>query len=442
MLSHPQNLIYDAPLIHTPLKKNIKIIFADDTASGRPSPIVDKQIRKYILPYYANTHSNSLTGILMKKYICLTKKFIRKYFNLHPDHCVIFSGNGATGAINHIANSIDLSKHKSINIILSMYEHHSNYLPWVEMQTTSSNIQIKILPITPTGTIQLDLLDGMIDKQPDVMNIVSLTACSNVTGTITNQNHVIRTIRCYPNVLIMFDYASYAPYHQLDLSDVDCAFISGHKYVGGTGSPGLLIAKKCLFERAKPFCPGGGCVVRADTHKIQYNMDPEIKESAGTPNIIGIIRFYYAVRLQQKLLPIISNNHQYMIPYIDSVMQKLCANYSNLIMLSYLGEPNRHPTYSFAIKNLHYNLVVVLFNDLYAIQVRGGISCCGNFGEQIKDMYGVDGWVRITFSWKMSMDQINHILEALETILREGKSYEKKYDYSKEANLWKYKKLR
>ncbi len=81
MLSHPQNLIYDAPLIHTPLKKNIKIIFADDTASGRPSPIVDKQIRKYILPYYANTHSNSLTGILMKKYICLTKKFIRKYFS-------------------------------------------------------------------------------------------------------------------------------------------------------------------------------------------------------------------------------------------------------------------------------------------------------------------------------------------------------------------------
>ena len=37
-------------------------------------------------------------------------------------------------------------------------------------------------------------------------------------------------------------------------------FISTHKFVGGPGSPGILIAKKSLFNNAVPANSGGGTV--------------------------------------------------------------------------------------------------------------------------------------------------------------------------------------
>lgn len=48
----------------------------------------------------------------------------------------------------------------------------------------------------------------------------------------------------------------------------DAIFVSGHKFLGGAGTPGLLVAKKRLFTNMVPVVPGGGSVlwVSSDTH--------------------------------------------------------------------------------------------------------------------------------------------------------------------------------
>ena len=43
-------------------------MFADLTASGRPSPLIENYIAENVLPYYSNTHSNAYCGIVMKKH--------------------------------------------------------------------------------------------------------------------------------------------------------------------------------------------------------------------------------------------------------------------------------------------------------------------------------------------------------------------------------------
>jgi hypothetical protein len=40
----------------------------------------------------------------------------------------------------------------------------------------------------------------------------------------------------------------------------DAIFLSPHKFPGGVGSPGVLIAKRRLFANAVPAEPGGGSV--------------------------------------------------------------------------------------------------------------------------------------------------------------------------------------
>jgi selenocysteine lyase/cysteine desulfurase len=437
------NLVYPSPTIRTPYFKAIELVFADDTATGRPSPLIDHTMTKKIMPYYANTHSNSYTGLLMRKYVNRTKQFIREYYNLTPDHVIIFTGSGATAAINHIVNSIDVTAHQAINIMVSLYEHHSNYLPWVELEKRNQNVTVKIIPMDSRGLIDLEKLEQMID--PLAMNIVSITACSNVTGQITDQTMVIKKVKSFPNTLIMMDYACLSPYKQLDLSEIDGAFISGHKFLGGTGCPGLLITKKILFEKSTPFCPGGGCVVRADSHSIEYSHDIEAKESAGTPNIAGIIRFYYVLKLQQRSLDTIHRNEMHLVQYVDKKLESMCQKYSGLKLISLDSDclSNRSsdclPIYSVSISGLHYNYVVTLFNDMFGIQVRGGVSCCGNLADYMKSNQNIDGWTRVTFSWRMDDRTVDYILDALEFIVRKGTHYLDQYTFNKATNLWMHK---
>ena len=41
----------------------------------------------------------------------------------------------------------------------------------------------------------------------------------------------------------------------------DAIFISGHKFLGGPGTPGVLVCKKKLFMDSSPGVPGGGTVL-------------------------------------------------------------------------------------------------------------------------------------------------------------------------------------
>ena len=94
------------------------------------------------------------------------------------------------------------------------------------------------------------------------MKIGSFSAGSNITGTLVDTDRC--AILCHENnTLAFFDYAAVAPYIEInangpsshrhfdysiegkkDLCYKDAIFISPHKFVGGPGSSGVLIAKK------------------------------------------------------------------------------------------------------------------------------------------------------------------------------------------------------
>src|SRR5262249_55123438 len=101
--------------------------------------------------------------------------------------------------------------------------------------------------------------------------------------------------------LSLWDYAAAGPYLPIDMNPApsipdgqlaykDAAFISPHKFVGGPGTPGVLVAKRALLRNQVPAVPGGGTVLDVTPTRHAYHAEPKIREEGGTPGIVESIR--------------------------------------------------------------------------------------------------------------------------------------------------------
>ena len=66
----------------------------------------------------------------------------------------------------------------------------------------------------------------------------------------------------------------------------DALFISPHKFLGGPGSSGILVAKKKLLFDRKPDRIGGGPIFFVNELDHEFVANTEELEEAGTPGII------------------------------------------------------------------------------------------------------------------------------------------------------------
>jgi selenocysteine lyase/cysteine desulfurase len=432
-----EKLFYPKITINTNLKNDVPLIFADDVASGRPSPYIDNLLTKKVLPYYANTHSNAITGETMAEKLNITRDKIREFYGLDKSYKIIFTGSGCTSAINHLINLLDYDNHKNTKIYISRLEHYSNHLPWLEL-CKRELVKLNIIDLDSNNEIDYQQLEDKIKNDNDkVLKIISMTGGSNVTGVLTDIKRLLEIKKKYDNVLLFLDNACIAPYIRDNYNNVDAIFISGHKFVGGQTTPGILIAKKNLFEKDAPFSPGGGSVMKLDKQKPVYSNDIETRESAGTPNILGIIRLFYVYRLYESLMPIIDKNNKFLNNYLREKFNKLKEKYKDLYVFNVDTINNQRlklPIISFSVKDIHYNFIVVLLNDLFGIQTRGGISCCGLLADVIEKKYNFRGWVRVSFSWKMTIEEVDYIIDAIEYVLKNHNNYKSKYNYLRDKN--------
>ena len=238
-------------------------------------------------------------------------------------------------------------------------------------------------------------------------------------------------------MFLLLDCAASAPYIELNLTSSYGIFFSGHKFLGGQCCPGVLIVSEPLLEIEHPYEPGGGCVSKADSSCVVYKKDPEMREMGGTPNIIGIIRLGYVLMIKNAISDTIHKNETIISKFATQRMRDLETKYQGFKVIGLNDrEPEDLPIFPVTIKNLHYNFITVLFNDLFGIQTRGGISCCGTFGKLCKNNLDLDGWCRVSFCYLHTKDQVIKIMEALEYIIVNGHNYMERYRHDPEANLF------
>jgi selenocysteine lyase/cysteine desulfurase len=452
------NVIGNKASIRTPYGKK-KIVYADYTASGRGLHFIEDYIQNIALPMYANTHTEaSATGAETTHLIQIARETVRSSINApKEDYAVLFTGTGATGAINKLFHVLGLGvsefiekkweirKHIPIKerpvVFISHLEHHSNELIWRE-----SIARVVVIREGKDGTPDLLHLERELKQYQkyNVPLIGSFSAGSNVTGIRTPVKLITSILHKY-GAYSFFDYAGVGAYVSLNVkkTNVDAVFLSPHKFIGGPGTSGLLVARKFLFRQAfdvkttKPTVPGGGTVKFVTKDDTLYTTDIEAREDAGTPGILQSIRTGLVFKVKEtigsKTIKAIEKNHSAEVlnawsshrnivllggdrsKYRDPAHRvtifsfninspfppshpTLAINRVGPLLLSkenttlrqaivsessFHGNQHSQPSSASSLQRqvlpLHHNFIVALLNDVYGIQARGGCACAGPY---------------------------------------------------------------
>jgi selenocysteine lyase/cysteine desulfurase len=244
-----------------------QLLYADYTASGRAVDFIEDYIRDKILPSYGNTHTtSSRTGIQTTKFREEARKIIANSVHASDEEDqVLFVGAGTTASINLLVRLIfpfEKAKEKQRRknsdfdavIFIGPYEHHSNILPWRELNNRGFKVLIVNIEEDFSGRcgIHLKQLEDKLKYHKNVpLKIGSFCAVSNLTGIVVNTDVVTRVLKSH-GALAFWDYATGSPYIEInmngsrkDSSDShlvkkDAIFFSSHKLVGGVGGSGTV----------------------------------------------------------------------------------------------------------------------------------------------------------------------------------------------------------
>ena len=253
-----------------------RVTYADYTASGRSLSFIEDFIRDSVLPLYANTHTESSgTGLQTTRFREEARRLVLEGVGGEPSrHAVVFCGSGSTAAINRLVDVLNIRIPADLDdrwdlrsripldqrpvVFVGPFEHHSNELPWRE-----SIADLVTIREDRDGYIDLEQLAVELDRYADrPLKIGSFSAASNVTG-ITSNTYAISRLLHQHGALSFFDFAAAAPYVRIEmdppddpLAYKDAVFISPHKFIGGPGTPGVLVARRELFtEPGARACP-------------------------------------------------------------------------------------------------------------------------------------------------------------------------------------------
>ena len=451
-----------------------RIVYTDWTASGKPLLQVENYIKETILPLYANTHTeSSVTGAATTAARERARESILRAVHGESTDAVMFTGSGSTAAINHFVKLIELdekcAKSKSTDrplVLVSGCEHHSNLLPWRECGAEV----IEVLESETTGAVCLDHIRSILELNRSRSCIIgSFSAGSNVTGVCCDVKAIAILLHQY-GALACFDYACAGPYLDIcmnwkpedskytELSYLDAVYVSCHKFVGGVGATGVLIAKKNILTRWIPVSPGGGTVSYVTSASQVYLDDVVHRVEAGTPDILGSIRA--GLVFEVKSLFGIDK-----IKLREGVIQeKLCSALSSNPNFVMLGPPvslegaHRLPIVSFVIKcgdkYLHHNFVSSVFNDLYGIQIRSGCMCAGPYAIRLLGLdmiktaplagqlhdapYLKWGFCRLSLVYFNSDEDIEYVIKALLDVADNAWKLLPQYEFDPQSSNWSH----
>ncbi len=455
-----------------------RVTYADYTASGRSLTFIEDYIRDQVLPLYANTHTEtSGTGLQTTRFREESREVIRRCVGGRAgEHSVIFAGSGSTGAIDRLVTILGLRIPAELDdrfdlsgripaaerpvVFVGPFEHHSNELPWRE-----SIADVVEIAEDPDGHIDLDdLARRLAEFSERPLKIGSFSAASNVTGIISDTSAISSLLHAN-GALSFWDCAAAAPYVAIEMRspDVngddykDAIFISPHKFIGGPGTPGVLVVRTDLLRNRVPSVPGGGTVAYVNPLDHRYLADPEHREEGGTPAIVESIRAGLVFQLKEAV-----GTEEIRAREEDFISRAIAAWSANPnIQILGNAEAERLSIVSFVVRAgndryLHHNFVVAALNDLFGIQARGGCSCAGPYGHRL---LGIDletshrfedeiakgcevikpGWVRVNFNYFISEQEFQYIIAAVDLIASDGWKLLPLYRFDSATALWRHR---
>jgi selenocysteine lyase/cysteine desulfurase len=448
-----------------------QIIYADWTATGRAYNPIEECLQKEIMPFAGNTHTETtVTGTLMSRAYEEAKVIIKQHVHANSDDALVFCGSGMTGAVNKLQRLLGLKIPERIAdylndplhldgvlrpvVFVTHMEHHSNHTSWLETIAT-----VEIIECDKNGNVDLAYFRDLLARYKHRKNkIAAVTACSNVTGIETPYHEIAKIIHEYGG-LCFVDLACSAPYIEINMhpaekdTHLDAIYFSPHKFLGGPGTPGVLIFNKKIYNNTIPDQPGGGTLTFSNPWKVhEYIANIEQREDGGTPPFLQGIKAAMCIRLKEAM------GIENILKREEEILQIIFDRFSKIKNIEILEEniKKKLGVISFIVKGAHYNLVVKMLNDRFGIQTRGGCSCAGTYGHKLMHLneavsYKIldsirsgnllpkPGWIRLSIHPTMTNAEVDFIMDAIELTAAHFETWAKDYNYDTGSNEYTFK---
>ena len=366
----------DFPILQRKVRDNKTLVYLDNAStSQKPIQVIDA-----INDYYKNQNANihravyALAEEATEAYEN-TRTKIAKFLNVQKREEIIFV-RGTTEAINLVAYSWGRQNiNKDDIIVTTEYEHHSNIVPW-QLLTKERGAKLEYIGIDDNGELILDQLDSYLATGK--VKLVTFSQMSNVLGTITNTDEIIK--RCKKaGVKTLIDGAQSVPHMKVDLSKLGCDFFafSAHKMLGPTGV-GVLWVRKEVLETMQPFHGGGDMIREVHKYETTWN-DLPYKFEAGTPNIADVIGFSAAIYYLNKIgMDNIRNHEIELTKYALDKMSKV----KGITIYGPKDIAKRGGVISFNFHDVHPHDVATII-DKDGVAVRSGHHCAQVLMERL-----------------------------------------------------------
>ncbi|MHC1623717.1 MAG: aminotransferase class V-fold PLP-dependent enzyme [Candidatus Methanospirareceae archaeon] len=380
------------------------IIYMDSAATSlTPEPVLEA-----VLSYYREYNANVGRGVYR-----LSQLVTQKYKGAHSKVAefigaregeVIFTKN-TTEAINMVAYGLKWSK--GDEIVTTVLEHHSNFLPWLRLK--EQGVHLKIVEPGKTGIFDLGDFEHALS---DRTRLVAVTHVSNVLGTISPIKEIVAICKEKggEDTLLLVDAAQSAPHIPIDVEELGCDFLafSGHKMLGPTGT-GVLWAK--APNELEPTLFGGGMIesVSRDGYTLASGYE---RFEAGTPHIAGGIGLGRAVDYLNGVGMGKIRTHE------GRLAKRLLEGLKGIEKVHVYGSTNlneRIGVVSFTINGLHPHDIALMLDEASDIMVRSGHHCCMPLMEYL----GLkEGTVRASVYLYNTEEEVDTFLETVEGIAK------------------------
>ena len=412
-------------------------VYLDTTATALMPAVVWRGLERYLETACANSHTEAhRAGRDTTRAIEDSRDAVGRLVGYDPGRdVVLFTANGATGAINFLARALFPSELRSVLkrfpngapgellgalggslgetgraaleemvtrplVVVTMMEHHSNLIPWMEAVGHHNLRAVRVDPLS--GALDLADLARILEREGSRVRLVAVTGVSNVTG-IVNPVHELARMAHAVGAQILVDGAQWVPHARVEMhppdaaSSLDYLVLSGHKLYA-PGSRGALVGdlvtlsgRRCVTD------VGGGMVEYVTMQDFELKDDITAREEAGTPNIPGSIAMGLVgeALLRIGMDEVAEREHR--------MTEKLLARLGRVPGIRIYGSTDvarvpRAGVVSFNLQGFHHGLVAAYLNDFHAIAVRDGCFCAHPY---VKALLKVDDQTEACYRQEM-----------------------------------------
>jgi cysteine desulfurase family protein (TIGR01976 family) len=381
------------PALQLPGPAGMPAVHADAPGGTQVLDSVLAAMHTYLLESNANSHGAFPASQATDRLVADVRTQAGAFLGSDPDG-IVFGPNMTTLTL-HVARALAETLTSGDEIVCTRLDHDANVAPW-SLAARRTGATVRWIGITPEGRLDLDTLEEAVTART---RLVAFPAASNALGTVPDPAPLVAAAQAV-GALTYCDAVHAAPHVRIDRAamGVDALVCSPYKFFGPHA--GVLAADPGLLARLQP-----------DKVRASPDTGPERWET-GTASFEAIAGTGAALNyLADVGMAAIAGHEQ-------ALTSRFLDGLAELGHVTLHGPPDptaRSPTFSITVADRTPEQVSGLLAD------RGIYTWSGHY-YALEPMRALglidpgDGAVRIGFVHYHSLDDVDRVLAALESI--------------------------